>query len=73
MDPNTIIAELDEYCALMGMKQTTVCQNALGNARLYERMKRRIGQYAADAEKLRAYMAANAPATKAEANEKGAA
>ena len=56
-----IIAELDAYCEQVGMKQTTVCQNALGNARLYERMKRRIDQYAADAEKLRAYMAANPP------------
>jgi hypothetical protein len=61
MDPNTIIAELDAYCAKVGMKQSTVCQNALGNARLYERMKRRIDQYAADAQKLRAYMAANPP------------
>jgi hypothetical protein len=61
MDPNTIIAELDAYCAQVGMKQSTVCQNALGNARLYERMKRRIDQYAADANKLRAYMAANPP------------
>lgn len=64
MDPNTIIAELDAYCAQVGMKQTTVCQNALGNARLYDRMKRRIDQYAVDAEKLRAYMAANPPQTK---------
>lgn len=61
MDPNTIIAELDAYCAQVGMKQSTVCQNALGNARLYERMKRRIDQYAADAQKLRAYMAENPP------------
>lgn len=63
MDPNTIIAELDAYCAQVGMKQSTVCQNALGNARLYDRMKRRIDQYAADAQKLRAYMAANPPAS----------
>jgi hypothetical protein len=63
MDPNAIIAELDAYCAQVGMKQSTVCQNALGNARLYERMKRRIDQYAADAQKLRAYMAANPPAS----------
>lgn len=61
MDPNTIIAELDAYCERVGMKQTTVCQNALGNARLYARMKRRIDQYASDAQKLRAYMAANPP------------
>lgn len=59
MDPNTIIAELDAYCHAVGMKQTTVCQNALGNARLYERLKRRIERYAAEAEKLRAYMRAN--------------
>ncbi len=64
MDPNAIIAELDAYCASAGIKQTTVCQNALGNARFYERMKRRIDQYAADAEKLRAYMAANPPQQK---------
>lgn len=67
MDPNTIIAELDAYCAKVGMKQSTVCQNALGNARLYDRMKRRIDQYAADAQKLRAYMAANPPASASQA------
>ena len=61
MDPSIIISELDDYCAKTGMRPTTVCQNALGNARLYERIKRRIEQYAREAERLRAYMAANPP------------
>lgn len=61
MDPNKIISELDDYCRCTGLKPTTVCQNALGNARLYERIKRRIEQYAADAQRLRAYMASNPP------------
>lgn len=73
MDPNTIIADLDAYCAQTGMKQTTVCQNALGNARLYDRMKRRIDQYAADAQKLRAYMSANPPKSDAADPQAGAA
>lgn len=59
MDPNIIIAELDAYCAASGLKQTTVCQHALGNARLYERLKRRSAKLVDEHEKLRAFMAEN--------------
>lgn len=61
MDPSIIIAELDEFSRRTGLKQTTVCQNALGNARFYERMKRRVAKYAEECAVLRAYMAANSP------------
>lgn len=61
MDPNIIIAEIDAYSAQTGMKPTTLCQRALGNARLYDRIKRRVEKYGEEAQRLRAFMAANPP------------
>lgn len=72
MDPNIIIAEIDAYSAQTGMKPTTVCQLALGNARLYDRIKRRIEKYGQEAASLRGYMEANPPKQTAGAK-KGAA
>lgn len=59
MDPNDIIRSIDEYASRVGMKPSTICQMALGNARFYERAKRRIEKYEEEAEKLRAFMEAN--------------
>ncbi|MDH2325986.1 hypothetical protein QCN27_03805 [Cereibacter sp. SYSU M97828] len=61
MDPNIIIAELDRYSRISGLKQTTICQNALGNARLYERLKRRAERMEVEAAALRAWMENNPP------------
>ncbi|OWJ78402.1 hypothetical protein [Haematobacter sp.] len=69
MDPNIIIAELDAYCAAAGLKPTTVCQNALGDARLYDRLKRRSEKLRESADRLRRYMQANPAAGKTEAAE----
>ncbi|ACM00241.1 MULTISPECIES: hypothetical protein [Cereibacter] len=61
MDPNIIISEIDAHSEATGLKPTTICQKALGNARLYDRMKRRACKYAEEARALRAWMAANSP------------
>lgn len=63
MDPSIIIAEIDAHAQASGLKATTICQRALGNARLYERIKRRCDRYAEEAEKLRRWMAENPPQT----------
>lgn len=63
MDPSIIIAEIDAHARATGLKPTTICQHALGNARLYERIKRRCERYVKEAERLRAWMAANPPET----------
>lgn len=61
MDPNTIISDLDDYSRKTGLKPPTICQYALGDARLYERLKKRSEKLKDQAERLRAYMAANPP------------
>lgn len=66
MDPNIIIEELDDYSARTGLKPTTICQNALGNALFYERIKRRVERYRDEAERLRRYMADNPPKTRSD-------
>lgn len=65
MDPNIIIAELDAYSAQTGMKPTTICQHALGNARFYDRIKRRVERYEEEAARLREFMARNPASGKA--------
>jgi len=60
-DPNNIIAEIDDYSRRTGLKPTTICQNALGNARLYDRLRARLSRLDGEAERLRGYMAANPP------------
>lgn len=59
MDPNIIISEVEQYSRDSGLKPTTICQLALGNARYFERLRRRIERFPDEAERLRAFMAAN--------------
>ena len=61
MDLRVIIELLDEYSRLTGLKPTTVCQHALGNARFYDRTKRRAAKYIEEAKRLEIYMRANPP------------
>lgn len=61
MDPSIIIAEIDAHARASGLKPTTICQQALGNARLYERIKRRCEKYANEAARLRKWMSENPP------------
>jgi hypothetical protein len=39
MDRAKIINLIDEYSALSGLKQTTICQYALANRKFYQRLK----------------------------------
>ena len=65
MDPNDIIKIIDDYAARTGMKPSTICQMALGNARFYERAKRRIEKYEDESERLHAFIRKNpAPGTR---------
>lgn len=62
MNLREIIAEIDAYSRKTGLKHSTICQHALGNALFYERINRRAEALDGQVEKLRAYMAANPPA-----------
>ena len=60
-DRTKITEEVERYCAAVGIAPSTLSLRALGNARFFERKKRREEKDAADAERLRAYMAQNPP------------
>jgi hypothetical protein len=61
MDRTKIINLIDEYSALTGLKQTTICQYALANRKFYQRLQ---GGYFHEthAQRLVEWMEAN-PAT----------
>lgn len=56
MDPNIIIAEIDECSRVSGLKPSTICQFATGNARLYDRLKKRAEKDQAILNALRQWM-----------------
>tara|TARA_Y100001951_G_scaffold104016_1_gene114347 strand:- start:9412 stop:9621 length:210 start_codon:yes stop_codon:yes gene_type:complete len=58
-DIHRIISEVDAYCAATGLKPTTVCNRALNNARLYDRLKTNADQVDRYADKLRSWMKDN--------------
>lgn len=59
MTYNSILNELDEYCAAAGLKPSTVCVRALNDSRYVTRHNRRIEVLERDAQKIRDYIAAN--------------
>lgn len=59
MKDQAIIAEVNAYCARAGIQPSTLAVRVLGNSRFFDRYRRREEKAAQDAEKLRAYMAAN--------------
>lgn len=59
MDNHDIIRDLEEYSSKAGVAVSTVCRNATGNPRLYDRLKRRIDRTQADVDALRKYMIEN--------------
>ncbi len=61
MQQTSIITEVNDYCARAGIQPSTLAVRVLGNSRFFDRMRRRLEKADADAEKLRAYMAANPP------------
>lgn len=56
MNPIDIIATIDAYAARTGMKPSTICQLALGNARFYDRAKRRLEKYEDEAERIHRFI-----------------
>ena len=63
MDPNIIIAEIEEYARRTGLKPSSVCQLATGNARLYDRLKRRVEKDRSSVAALRNWIAERSPTT----------
>lgn len=61
MQQTSIIEEVTHYCACAGIQPATLAVRVLGNSRFFDRLKRRQEKAAQDAERLRAYMAANPP------------
>lgn len=57
----TIMTELEEYCARTGGKPSTVCVKALNDSRYPKRHARRIEVLERDAQKLAAFMEAHPP------------
>lgn len=57
MDPNIIISEIERYAQQTGLKPTTICQLALGNARYFDRLRSRIERFPEEAERIRQWMA----------------
>lgn len=59
MQDTSIIDEVTAYCARANIQPSTLAVRVLGNSRFFDRMRRRVDKAQADAQKLRAYMAAN--------------
>lgn len=59
----TLTEEIEDYCRRAGLSPSTLCVKVLGNSRYFDRLKRRGQRLEAEAEKLRAFMAANPPSS----------
>jgi len=59
MEHRTIIDEVQDYCTRAGISPSTLGVRALGNSRFLDRLHRKIEKFEEDADKLRAFMAAN--------------
>ncbi|WP_211659275.1 hypothetical protein [Paracoccus indicus] len=61
MDANTIISEIEQYSAASGLKASTVCQRAFGNARYLNRLNSRLERLNEELERFRLFAANNPP------------
>jgi hypothetical protein len=61
MTHETLLDELNDYCARVGLKSSTVCVRALNDSRYPARHLRRVDAMARDAERLRKFMRENPP------------
>lgn len=61
MDPNIIISEIKDYSAKTGLKVTTICQRAFGNARYLDRLHGRLDRLEDETERFRQFKAENPP------------
>lgn len=59
MEQNPLITEIEAYCATAGISPSTLGVRAVGNSRLFDRLKRRDEEGQRLADRVRAYMAAN--------------
>jgi len=55
------IDELEDYCARVGLKPSTVCFRALNDGKYVARHRRRLEVLARDADRIRKYMAEHPP------------
>ena len=61
MTPNELIAQIEAYACKVHKSPRTVCRDATGNFRLYDRLKRRVEQTNVDAGRIARFIAANPP------------
>ncbi|WP_411838595.1 hypothetical protein [Paracoccus sp. ME4] len=66
MDANKIISEIEDYSTAAGLKPSTVCQRAFGNARYLDRLSARLGRLADEHRRFRQFVAKNPPLVSAE-------
>ncbi len=61
MECHNIIFEIESYSKATGLAPSTICVRAIDNSRFYERALRRAKVLENQAERIRAYIAANPP------------
>lgn len=61
MDPDIIIAEIERYRAATGLKVSTICQRAFGNARYLDRLNARIARLPDELQRLHSFIEKNPP------------
>jgi hypothetical protein len=59
MDILEVVKKIETYSADTGLQPSTICQNALGNARFYERQLRRAESNEKALLRIQAYIDAN--------------
>jgi hypothetical protein len=61
MDHKTLMTAITKYCDSAGISPSTLCVQALGNSRFFDRLQRRAVQLETDAARLKAWMAQHPP------------
>lgn len=59
MDPKHIITAIEAYSKATGLKPTTICQLALGNARYFDRLTARKDRLPKEWGRIKAYIDAH--------------
>lgn len=67
IDSSKLLAEIEAYCAIVGLMPSTLCQRVVRNSKLPARLRSGGDCTTKTAERLRAYMAANTPKSDEEA------
>ena len=61
MTPKELLLTIEVYALRVKKSPRTVCRDATGNFRLYDRLQRRVQQTNIDADRLARFMEANPP------------